>query len=90
MNFGIVGMLLGAIVVLVVMVARVLTFGDLAGIGVVYAAGVGLICAAAPGGVRPTFSDPANIRNHWRGHVQIAAVVILVGLVGTGATALLR
>ena len=90
MNFGIVGMLLGAIVVLVAMVARVLTFGDLAGIGVVYAAGVGLICAADPGGVRPTFTDPANIRNHWRGHLQIAAVVILVGLVGTGATALLR
>ena len=90
MNYGIVGMLVAALVVLVAMVARVLTFGDLAGLGVVYAAGVGLVCAVDPGGVRPKFSDSANIRNHWRGHLQIAAAVIVVGLVGAGATALLR
>lgn len=90
MNFGIVGMLLATIVVLVAMVARVFTFADLAGIGLMYAAGVGLICAAERGGVRPRFSDPANIRNHWRGHLQIAAGLILFGLVGAGATALLR
>ncbi len=90
MNYGTVGMLVPAVVILVAMFARVFTFGDLVGIGLVYAAGVGLVCAAEPGGVRPRLSDPANIRNHWRGHLQVAAVVILVGLVGAGATALLR
>ena len=90
MNFGIAGMLVTAVVVLLAMVARVVSFADLAGIGVVYAAGVGLVCAASPGGVRPTFGDSANMRNHWRGHLQIAAAVTLVGLVGAGVTALLQ
>ena len=64
MNYGIAGVLVTAVVVLLAMVTRVFTFADLAGIGLVCAAGVGLVCAASPDGVRPTFGDSANVRNH--------------------------
>ncbi len=89
MNFGVAGMMFMAVLILVGIVAGVVGFGDLAGIGVVYAGGVGLVCAACAGGNGPTFCDSANVRNHWRGHLQIAAVVVVIGLVGAAVTSLL-
>ena len=65
LNFGVAGMLVVAVLIVVGAVAGILSFGDLAGIGAVYAAGVGVICAACPKGPGSTFCDPANVRNHW-------------------------
>lgn len=71
-------------------IAVAFTFGDMAGIGLVYGLGVGLICAVCSGGTRPSACDPANIRNHWRGHLQVAAAIILTGIVGVCVSAILR
>lgn len=88
-NYGVIGMLLGGVLIVVAMIAGVATFGDLAGIGLAYGVGIGLICAVCPGGTGPTFCDPANVRNHWRGHLQVAAAIVLLGAVGAGASAVL-
>lgn len=55
---------------------------SLAGISVAYALGVGLVCATCYGGIAPKAADPANVRNHWRGHLQLAATMLGVGVVG--------
>jgi hypothetical protein len=57
-----------------------LTF--LSGFAFVYGCGVGLICAACAGGIDPTFCDPMNARNHWRGHLQVAAAAFVIGVLG--------
>ena len=90
MNFGVAGMLVGAVAVIIGMIAGLVTFGDLAGIGFVYALGLGLVCAVCGGGSDSTFCDSANARNHWRGHLQVAATMMIVGAVGAGAGAALR
>jgi NADH:ubiquinone oxidoreductase subunit 6 (subunit J) len=63
-------------------------FGDLFGIGLVYAGAIGMICAFCYGGTEPTLCDPMNARNHWRGHLQTAAVVMVVAAVGGVVSAL--
>ena len=55
----------------------------LIGLGFVWAAAVGLICAVCVGGTSPTFCDSLNARNHWRGHLQGAAALMIVGIIGT-------
>lgn len=87
-NLGVVSLLLGACLLLAGMIVGFVSFGALAGVGVIYALDVGLICAVVPGGTKPTFADSANIRNHWRGHLQVAAAMIVVGSVGAGLGAL--
>lgn len=82
-------MVVAAVVIVVGMATGALDFGALVGIGVAYAGGVGLVCAACAGGDRPTICDSANIRNHWRGHLQVAAGITVVGIVGAVATSLL-
>lgn len=76
-----VGMAVGGVLLVAGIVAGAVRAVDLAGIGVAYALGVGLICAFY-GGTEPTFSDPTNVRNHWRGHLQVAAVLVVLGLLG--------
>ena len=85
-SFGVVAMLLGGVLVVVGMIAGVITFGGLIGIGLVYGIGVGLICAVCRNGTTPNFCDPANVRNHWRGHVKAAGVIVFVGLVGAAVS----
>lgn len=88
-NAGTVGLLLVGLFLAVWLLLGYAHFGDLIGIGFVYAGAIGLICAVCAGGTRPTFCDSANIRNHWRGHLQAAATVSAIGLIGTVITAVL-
>jgi len=85
---ALVGPFAAAVVIGVWMTQGRANFGDLFGIGLVYALGVGTICAFSQGGTEPTFRDPMNARNHWRGHLQIAAVVMLFAALGGVVSAL--
>jgi hypothetical protein len=63
-------------------------FSAVIGIGFLMCAGTGLICALAYGGREgPTFTDPGNIRSHWRGLVQIGLSMMGIGIVGAFITA---
>lgn len=48
----------------------------------VYGCGVGLVCAVCAGGTERTFCDSINVRNHWRGHLQVAAATFVIGMLG--------
>ena len=63
-------------------------FGVLVGLACAYAGGVGLICAVGGGGEGPTWWDSLNARNHWRGHLQVAGVMFVVGCFGQAVAAL--
>jgi hypothetical protein len=79
---SLVGLGVGALIVVVWAARGAVSFGDLFGIGFVYGLGIGLICAVCAGGTEPTLSDPMNARNHWRGHLQIAAAIMGIATIG--------
>ena len=76
------GLLAGGVVMAAWMAQGRANFGDLFGIGLVYAAGIGLFCAVSHGGTEPTFADPMSARNHWRGHLQMAGAIMAFAAVG--------
>jgi len=63
-------------------VRAVIVFTTFAGLGVAYLLAVGLICAVCAGGTGRSACDPINVRNHWRSHAGVAAMMIAVGLIG--------
>jgi len=79
-----------ALIVLVGAPAAQVGPADVLGIGMVFAAGTGLICAACYGGTKPTLCDPGNIRNHWRGHLRNIAAITAVGMLYAALVGLLR
>jgi hypothetical protein len=52
----------------------------LTGFAFIYGCGVGLVCAVCAGGTERTFCDSINVRYHWRGHLQVAAVAFVIGM----------
>ncbi len=57
-------------------------FITLTGLAFVYGCGVGLVCAVCAGGQSRTFCDSMNVRNHWRGHLQVASMLLVIGVLG--------
>lgn len=88
-NAGSVGFFLVGSFLVVWLLLGYAHFSDLIGVGFVYATATGLICAVCAGGTKPTFCDSANVRNHWRGHLQAAVALSAIGLVGTLITKIL-